>query len=376
VPLVAITKRSTMTIATVIAFLVATAVFLSACASGTQAPLPPQPGNEQPPGFFPTTPITTQGVATDNLYTLTFAIAAIVFFLVEGLLIWIVIRYRRRPTDSELPPQTHGSNPLEILWTIIPTITVTVLFIGALITLNDNFNTSADTPEVVIDVTGFQWQWTFDYEQQGLSFTGAGIVGPTMAMPVNEMVRIRLHATDVIHSFYVPQFLYKKDVIPGRTNEFDVMVTVPGTYGGQCAEFCGVGHSEMLFTVQAMSRPDFDAWITQQQQAQPSQPAPPPSGAPTIQLSALNTSGFDQSTLSAPADQPIVFDFTNADPGGQPHNVSIKGANPDGTDWLGMPFADKDQKATYVSPPLAAGSYEFYCAVHPTTMTGTLTVGP
>ncbi len=157
--------RST-TLATVIVFLVAAAVFLSACASGAPAPLPPQPGNEPPPGFFPTTPITTSGVATDNLYTLTFAIAAIVFFLVEGLLIWIVIRYRRRPTDTELPPQTHGSNPFELLWTIIPAITVTLLFIGALITLNENFNTSADTPEVTIDVTGFQWQWTFDYEHR------------------------------------------------------------------------------------------------------------------------------------------------------------------------------------------------------------------
>jgi cytochrome c oxidase subunit 2 len=373
VPLVAIRKRSTMTIATVIALLVAVAVFLSACASG-QPQLPPQPGNEQPPGFFPTTPITTQGVATDNLYTLTFAIALIVFLLVEGLLLWIVIRYRRRPTDSGLPPQTHGSNPLEILWTVIPAVTVTVLFIGALLTLNDNFNTSADTPDVVIDVTGFQWQWTFAYEDEGLSFTGTGINGPTMAMPTNETVRIRLHATDVIHSFYVPQFLYKKDVVPGRINEFDVMVTIPGTYGGQCAEFCGIGHAEMLFTVQAMPRADYDAWIVQQQQAQPSQPPPPPSGAPSISLSALSTTGFDQSTLTAPANQPIVFDFTNADPGGQPHNVSIKGANPDGTDWVGMPIANAGQKATYVSPPLAAGSYEFYCAVHPTTMTGTLNV--
>jgi plastocyanin len=195
-------------------------------------------------------------------------------------------------------------------------------------------------------------------------------------MPVNEMVRIRLHATDVIHSFYVPQFLYKKDVIPGRINEFDVMVTVPGTYGGQCAEFCGLNHANMLFTVQAMSRPDFDAWVTQQQQAQPSQPPAPPPGAPTISLSALSTTAFDQSTLTAPANQPIGFDFTNADPGGQPHDVSIKQANPDGTDWIGMPFANAGQKATYVSPPLAAGTYEFYCAVHPTTMTGTLTVGP
>jgi cytochrome c oxidase subunit 2 len=336
----------------------------------------PQAGQDQPPGFFPTTPVTESGVATDNLYNITFVIAFIVFVIVEGLLIWITIRYRRRPTDTELPKQTHGSNPLEILWTIVPAVTVTALFIAALITLNDQFDTTADSPQVTIDVTGFQWQWTFDYEELGLSFTGQGINGPVMAMPVNQTVRIRLHATDVIHSFYVPQFLYKKDVVPGRTNEFDVVVTKEGLYGGQCAEFCGIGHADMQFTVQAMSAAAFDAWVAEQQAAVPSAPPPPPSGAPSVTLSAISvTEGFNPSTLNAPGGQPIVFNFTNADTSGQPHNVAIKGANPDGTDWSGMPIANAGQSATYVSPPLSPGTYEFYCAVHP-NMKGTLNVGP
>jgi plastocyanin len=131
----------------------------------------------------------------------------------------------------------------------------------------------------------------------------------------------------------------------------------------------------MQFTVNAMSRTDFDAWVVQQQQSVPTPAAPPPGGGPTIDLAAESTTAFDQTTLDAPADEPITFNFTNADPGGQPHNVAIQGANPDGTDWLGMPFANADQSATYVSPPLAAGTYEFYCAVHPTTMRGTLNVG-
>jgi plastocyanin len=130
----------------------------------------------------------------------------------------------------------------------------------------------------------------------------------------------------------------------------------------------------MQFTVNAMSRADFDAWVTQQQQAQPSA-APAPSGAPSVNISAVSITAFDPTTLSVPADQPIAFNFTNADPGGQPHNVAIQAANPDGTDWIGMPFANAGQSATYVSPPLNAGSYEFYCAVHPTTMRGTLTAG-
>jgi cytochrome c oxidase subunit 2 len=376
VPLVGLRNRSKLTVASAITLLFVVASFLAACAGAANvAPLPPQPGNEQPPGFFPTTPITEAGEATQNLYTLTFVIAVIVFFLVEGLLLFITIRFRRRREQTELPYQRHGSNPLEILWTIVPAVTVTVLFIAALITLTEEYTPTADTPNVVIDATGFQWQWTFDYEQQGLSFTGAGNQGPEMAIPTNEPVRIRLHATDVIHSFYVPQFLYKLDVVPGRVNEFDVTVTTPGRYGGQCAEFCGVGHADMQFTVNAMSRADFDAWVVQQQQAVPTPAGPPPGGGPAIDLAAVSTTAFDQTTLDAPADEAITFNFTNADPGGQPHNVAIQSANPDGTDWTGMPFANANQSATYVSPPLAANSYEFYCSVHPTTMRGTLNVG-
>lgn len=366
-PLVGIRKRSSVTIASLSVAVLGVAALLAGCS--------PQAGNpDQPPGLFPVTPVTEAGQATSNLYDIIFWIAVIVFVLVEGLLIYITLAFRRRRTDTELPKQTHGSNLLEILWTIVPAITVTLLFMAALVTLNEEAEASLSTPSLVIDVTGFQWQWTFEYADQGLSFTGTGRTGPVMALPVNEQVRIRLHATDVIHSFYVPQFLYKKDVVPGRVNEFDVVVNDPGIYSGQCAEFCGLSHADMRFTVEAMSRADFDAWVVEQQQARPSQ-GPPPSGAPSVNVAAVSTTAFDPATLSAPADKPIAFNFTNSDPGGQPHNFSIKAANPDGTDWVGVPIANAGQSATYVSPPLKAATYEFYCAVHPTTMRGTLNVG-
>jgi cytochrome c oxidase subunit 2 len=351
----------------------ALAAVVAACASQPQ--LPPQPGNEQPPGFFPTDPITQQGQATQDLYLITFIISVIVFVIVEGLLLFISFRFRRRATDTGLPTQTHGSNPLEILWTVIPAITVTALFIAALMTLNQEAEASAaDTPDVVIDVTGFQWQWTFEYPDAGVALTGTGRNGPTMGLPINERVRIRLHATDVIHSFYVPQFLYKKDAVPGRVNEFDVVVEQAGTFGGQCAEFCGLSHTDMLFTVQAMPRADFDAWLVDQQQAQPSLP-PPPSGAPTVQVTSVGVvEGFDPTTLTVAADSPWVVHLTNADPA-VPHDFAIRGANPDGSDWQGDPDAQGGGSATYQPPPLPAGSYEFYCSIHP-NMTGTLTAGP
>jgi cytochrome c oxidase subunit 2 len=348
------------------------AIALVAACAGRPAGF--EPGNEPAPGLSPVVPVTVQGQYISDFYPYIFAIAVGVFVLVEGLLIWIVLRYRRKATDTELPTQTHGHNVLEIIWTLIPAIIVTGLFAFTVDTLGkvETANNPNDNPALTIDVTGFQWQWTFAYPDQHLSFTGTGRDGPVMALPVNETVRIRLHSADVIHSFYVPQFLYKKDVIPGRTNEFDVNVKEPGTYSGQCAEFCGLGHADMHFTVQAMNQADFDAWVSQNQQPSTSQ-QPPPAGAQTINLTAVNFTTFDPPSLTAAANQPITFNFKNADTA-QPHNVAIERANPDGSDWGGQPITQPGQTAQYVAPALAPGTYTFYCQVHPTTMRGTLTV--
>jgi cytochrome c oxidase subunit II len=352
-----------------ILWLLIAAVLVAACTVAPDAPGTHSDPN--PPGFFPTEPASSQGEQIAGLYPLVFFIAVAVFFLVEGLLLWVVLRYRRRPDDDTLPPQTHGNNLLEVIWTAIPALIVTGLFVLTIGTLAD-VEALDDSPAVEVDVTGFQWQWTFEYPNEGLSFTGQGQEGPVMGVPVNETVRIRLHAQDVIHSFYVPQFLYKKDVVPGRVNQFDVVVQEPGTYVGQCAEFCGLAHADMYFTVQAMERPDYDAWV-QEQQAGGGEGTPPP-GSAALVLESVDINTFNPETLSAPADAPIAFDFRNVDPAA-PHNVAVVGANEDGTDWIGLPIAQAGQNATYTAPALAAGTYEFYCSVHPTTMRGTLTVG-
>jgi len=342
------------------------ALVVGACAEAT-------PGN-QVPNFFPAPAITDQGQASESLYAFIFWIAVAIFVLVEGLIIFAVLRYRRRKGDDELPVQTHGSMGFELAWTIVPFIIVVALFI-----LSENTQQKVDAstpnPPLTVDVTGFQWQWTFDYKAQGLSFTGQGTDGPTMVLPVGEDVHFRLHSNDVIHSFYVPGFFFKKDVVPGRTNEFDLTLDQTGTYTGQCAEFCGLGHADMRFTVQAVSPADFSAWVAKEQEAAKATPSPLPSGAQSLTLSASNTTAFDESTLSATAGQPFAVVFTNNEAaGGPPHDFAIK--DPAGSSNLlftGQPLAQAGQTVTYSVPALAAGTYTFICIVHP-NMTGTLTV--
>lgn len=325
-------------------------------------------------GVFPPPASSESGETVDRLYVITFAIAVGVFLLVEGLLLWIVMRYRRRPADDALPTQTHGNNLMEVLWTAIPALIVTGLFVLTVDGLAKIEAIEAEPQGVVVDVVGFQWQWTFEYPNEGLSFTGAGAQGPTMAVPVGEPVRVRLHAQDVIHSFYVPNFRYKKDVMPGQVNQFDLVVTEAGTYTGQCAEFCGLAHYEMYFTVEAMSRADYDAWVVQQQQATPPPADTPPPDATTVQVTSVSIlDGYEPSEISIPADTAWVVELTNADPA-VPHDFAVRGAGPDGSDWQGDPDAPGGGTASYVPPPLPAGTYEFYCSIHP-NMVGTLNVG-
>jgi cytochrome c oxidase subunit II len=349
------------------------ALLAAACAAAQQDPMPPGVTDQPPPGFFPVAPASEQGAHTFNLYPWIFWTAVAIFLLVEGLLIWIAIRYRRRPNQdpAELPPQTHGNNLLEIGWTAIPAAIVILLFVATVQVLAEVERLEPEPQGVIVDVTGFQWQWTFVYPDEDLRFTGVGREGPVMGIPINETVRIRLHAQDVIHSFYVPQFLYKKDVVPGRVNEFDIVVREPGTYIGQCAEFCGLAHTDMFFTVLAMPRAEYETWVDESREA-PEEP-PPPEGF-VVQIESPNLNTFVPETISAPADTQIVFELNNSDPSA-PHNVAIEEAMPDGSPWVGAPIAQAGEQATYVSPPLPAGTYEFFCSVHPTTMRGTLTVG-
>ncbi|CAN5601715.1 hypothetical protein BH20CHL6_BH20CHL6_07610 [soil metagenome] len=373
--------------------LVGLALAVAGCAQGGSEVIT----DDHPPGFFPPPAATLQGEQVRALYPLIFWIAVVVFFLVEGLLLLAILR--RRKLQDGLPPQIHGSNKLELLWTSIPLIVVIGLFLASTFTLarmesgaaaaapedvpaasgapGEDLAVQPQAPAVTVDVIAFQWQWTFEYEEEGLSFTGLGADGPVMVVPVDEPVGIRLHATDVIHSFYVPQFLFKRDVIPGRVNEFVFTVTEPGVYTGQCAEFCGLAHAQMFFQVRAVPRADYDAWVEVEQDRAAATPTPAPSGdgggtgGAVLEVAAENAQEFTVDTLQAPSGVALTIQFDNRDPNAL-HNVAITDATAEG-DWTGMPLADPGEQVTYTAPALAPGQYEFYCSVHP-NMRGALAV--
>jgi cytochrome c oxidase subunit 2 len=331
--------------------------------------------------FFPPDAVTAQGREIQTLYTIVFLLAAVVFFFVEALIIWTVIRYRRKPGDDELPPQTHGHNLAEVIWTVIPTIIVMFLFFASWQTLNFVEATTTQ-PDLRVRVLGGQFQWSFDYLDEDGTTVLFSQTAPTgeeggLVLPAGRTTHLYLQApdNDVIHAFYVPQFLFKRDVVPGKLNEFDITIDAAyanQTFRGQCAELCGTGHRIMVFEVHAMEGAAFDAWYQGKLDQASATPTPLPSGisGPAIPITAKNVQ-FVETAVTVPAGAPFIIAFDNQD-ASTPHDVDIlDGAGAkvfDGEDFPGP------EKRDYGVGALDAGSYTFICSIHPDLMTGTLTV--
>jgi len=211
----------------------------------------------------PPSPVTTQGKDISSLWSVFVSVAAVVGLLVMGLIVFAIIRYRRRSDDEELPPQFRYNIPLEVIYTGVPILIVIVLFVltAGVIT---RVNSVAPDPDLVVKVTGFQWDWQFDYPEYGITVVGEPGLDPTLVLPVDEDIQLELTSADVIHSFYVPEFFEKRDVFPGTIDKIDIHLTEEGEYVGRCAEFCGTYHDRMLFNVRAVSAADFEAWVSEQ----------------------------------------------------------------------------------------------------------------
>lgn len=209
-------------------------------------------------------PASSQGRDILDLWRILLAAGVALGVLVIGLILWSVLRYRR-PRDTgpaELPKQTGANVGLEVFYTVIPLVIVVVLF-AVSIRAQDRVTRLSKTPDLGVEVTGFQWGWRFRYPAQSVTVVGDAIRPPTLVLPVGANVRLRLTTTDVIHSFFVPAFLVKRDLIPGVDNQIEIKPTETGRYRGYCAEFCGLDHWRMTFEVEVVSPEAFQAFVAE-----------------------------------------------------------------------------------------------------------------
>jgi cytochrome c oxidase subunit II len=257
-------------------------------------------------GCLPT-PATAEARRVADLYTTFLVLAAIVAAIILGLTFFAVLRYRGRRGDDRLPRQVHGNLAFELTWTGLPIITIVGLLVLTVLVLNSFDAAVQATAGAEIRVTAYRWGWRFDYPQAGVRVEGIGQPGPEVVVPVGEPVRVTLTGEDVNHAFFVPEFLFKKDAIPGRENVFAFTVDEPGRYGGQCAEFCGIYHARMPFTVVAVPRAEYDTWLAQAAAAGPTLVTPLPSVAPpeSPTLPAPDASGpYEASPTILPSRSP------------------------------------------------------------------------
>jgi cytochrome c oxidase subunit 2 len=201
----------------------------------------------------------------DNLLRPVMLIAGLVFLFVELGIVYLVVRFRRRKgdDDSELPSQTHGNLVLELGWTILPAVILAFVAVGTLTTLFD----LADEPEdaLEIDVVGQQWWWDFQYDVNGdgdYDFRTPN----EMVIPAGVPVNLDITSMDVIHSFWIPALNGKRDAVPNRHHPLTLEAYHPGTYWGQCTEFCGLSHANMRIRVIALPQDEYDAWLENQTQ--------------------------------------------------------------------------------------------------------------
>jgi cytochrome c oxidase subunit II len=216
--------------------------------------------------------VTDQTGRITSLWTGSWLAALGVGVLVWGLIFWCVVAYRRTKDDVGLPEQLRYNVPIEILYTVVPLFMIAVLFFYTARDEAALLDTS-NKPDVTVNVVGKQWSWDFNYIEAGTfeSGTQAELTGrpgvaatlPALYLPVNKRVEFVLTARDVNHSFWVPQFLMKLDLLPGKVNRFQLKPTEIGTFVGKCAELCGAYHSQMLFQVKVVSQADFDAHLAQ-----------------------------------------------------------------------------------------------------------------
>ena len=242
--------------------------------------------------------VTPQAEAMRHLWTWSGIAALVVGAITWGAMFWAMIFHRQRKgTDpGVVPRQTQYNLPVELIFTVVPAVIVAVLF-GFTVSVQNYVENDPPNPDLKVDVTAFQWQWKFAYTDhkgaggQPISTLGTSDTIPLLVLPTGESIEFTQHSNDVIHSFWIPEFLFKRDVFPlPNVNDQDNTWTIDridreGAFVGRCAELCGSYHSQMNFEVRAISKDKFDRWLQLRNQTNPQSGAPYTAGEA---LGALN----------------------------------------------------------------------------------------
>jgi cytochrome c oxidase subunit II len=197
-----------------------------------------------------------QAADIDVMFRAHFIIIAFLFSLISVFVLYSVFVFRRRDGDEGEGVHFHGNAALEIVWTVVPLIVVIAFGVWGAIVLSDITEAQAD--EMVVTVTGRQWSWAFEYPD----YPDVGAVSE-LVLPVNQPVVLEMNSLDVLHSFWVPEFRVKQDLVPGQATYLRITPTEEGTYKVRCAEICGFGHHSMLADVRVLGQNEFDAWVSE-----------------------------------------------------------------------------------------------------------------
>jgi cytochrome c oxidase subunit 2 len=247
---------------------------------------------------WPSNGVSLQAHKMYDLWIASVIAALVVGIFVWGLIFWCVIRYRKR--GDELPPQTRFNMPMEVLYTVTPILIVVVLFYYTAI-VQTNVDKLSKNPDQVVEVVAFKWNWQFNY-RDGIgaqahtvaSTIGSSDVIPLLVLPTGETIRFEETSRDVIHSFWVPELLFKRDVFPGNVrNTFEVTLDKEGRYVGRCAELCGTYHAFMQFELVAVSPDKFNQFLTAKKAGATTQEAMAQIGFTGNQAYAVTTQPFN-----------------------------------------------------------------------------------
>lgn len=214
-----------------------------------------------------------EAAATDSLFNLMIMIGTIIFLIVEGALVYSILKFRRKPNDETDGPNQHGSVVLEVTWTVIPAVIVFFLSVVS-------FQVFAQTQvardnEIVVKVLGQQFVWSFEYARpKSVPQNAVMRASDVLVLPVDKPLRFEISAKDVMHGFWIPEFRIKQDAVPGRVTEVRTLPNRTGEYSVVCYELCGSGHGAMRNKVQVVSLDEYEKYVLSLVLEEPKKPAP------------------------------------------------------------------------------------------------------